>query len=253
MLGVYLDSPADAQRVVTTTTMNLMMHHRGIDTFRGWLAREVPDVLALQEFPTAWRGPLRELADAYPHGIVLPAPDDPRAATWFAIGLFTRLPVVSQRIVEVIVEVEENLRRCSRSSSSTRARAGRSARSARSTRSRRKHPSCGSGATATSRASPTSPPRRRVRVGRPHDPPRRFEHEQRLARVVGPRRCDGAAGLAGRIRLAADAGDGPEDPGDLDRPRSPLGRERAARARQAPPDVPGSDHRGVTARLELVP
>lgn len=88
-----------ARRELRVVSANVLMHNRELDAFRDWLARESPDVLAVQEFPTHWREPLNDFHGIFENGILFPEPSDPRSATWFAIGLFTHLPVVSKRIV----------------------------------------------------------------------------------------------------------------------------------------------------------
>lgn len=88
---------ADAS--IRLVTVNCFMHNREVDAFRATITADPPDVLAVQEWPARWREEMRDVEDAFPHRVVFPDRSDGSRAEWFGIGLYSRLPVVSQRVV----------------------------------------------------------------------------------------------------------------------------------------------------------
>jgi endonuclease/exonuclease/phosphatase (EEP) superfamily protein YafD len=81
-------------RVVTA---NVLFANSDREGFLRWLERESPDVLAVQELSREWQTALDDLRAFYPHHIAYPQTPAEWEHCGFALALFTRFPVESQR------------------------------------------------------------------------------------------------------------------------------------------------------------
>lgn len=86
----------EAFRVVTA---NYFFGNNAVDEMRVWVRADPPDVLAVQELPHSWREDLEDLSGVYPTQLVYPETLRGWRDVGFGIALFTRLPVVSSRVV----------------------------------------------------------------------------------------------------------------------------------------------------------
>jgi endonuclease/exonuclease/phosphatase (EEP) superfamily protein YafD len=79
-------------RLMTVNVLTVNTNHEG---FAAVLAKEQPDVVALQELNQVWVDALREMADVYPHQVFDPRSDN------FGIGLMSRYPWESVEFVDL--------------------------------------------------------------------------------------------------------------------------------------------------------
>lgn len=79
-------------RLMTVNVLTVNTNHEG---FAAVLAKEQPDVVALQELNQVWVDALREIEDVYPHHVFDPRSDN------FGIGLMSRYPLESVEFVDL--------------------------------------------------------------------------------------------------------------------------------------------------------
>ncbi len=80
-------------------TANYFFGNNAVDELRVWIRHDPPDVLAVQELSHSWIEDLEDLSGVYPTQLVYPETLREWHDVGFGIALFTRLPVVSSRVV----------------------------------------------------------------------------------------------------------------------------------------------------------
>jgi endonuclease/exonuclease/phosphatase (EEP) superfamily protein YafD len=69
-----------------------------------WIVSQERDLIALHEVPRAWPAAAEELIALYPQRLTFPEGDKAWHGIGFGIGLYTRLPVESKRVVHVLAD-----------------------------------------------------------------------------------------------------------------------------------------------------
>jgi len=92
-IGIGSAQPDGAR--VRLMTVNVLTVNTNHDGFAAVLAKEQPDVVALQELNQVWVDTLREMAEGYPHHVFDPRSDN------FGIGLVSQYPLESVEFVDL--------------------------------------------------------------------------------------------------------------------------------------------------------